>query len=177
MPEVIDLTCNTPSPKPSPSPSPEPLPAPILSLLAQFEALSDRKWHAFDDLFADVHAVARLIGFFITKRRPSNYRGGTPRRYDLICSEGYERTPTSSGKRHNAKSWKPCMRKAKAVVLQAVGAWKSEVIHNVHSHECKPAQASYLPGHRRLGRSEDVIEKIVKYLMVKDTSLDIAPAV
>ena len=70
------------------------------------------------------------------------------------------------------------MWKTKAVILQAVGAWKFEVIHSEHSHECKPAQASYLPGHRRLGRSEDVIEKIVKYSkMVKNTSLDIAAAV
>lgn len=65
-----------------------------------------------------------LIGFFITKRRPSNYLEGMPRRYGLICSEGYERTSTSTGKRKNTKSLKDCMWKAKAIILKNVGAWK-----------------------------------------------------
>ena len=46
------------------------------------------QFNTFEDLLTFVNDFAKQQGYAVVKRRPSNYRDGSPRRYDLVCNCG-----------------------------------------------------------------------------------------
>ena len=48
----------------------------------------ERQFNTFEELLTFANDFAKRQGYAVVKRRPSNYRDGSPRRFDLVCDCG-----------------------------------------------------------------------------------------
>ncbi|KAM4055527.1 MULE transposase [Hirsutella rhossiliensis] len=103
-----------------------------------------------EDAVSAIELHARVQGYAVIKYKPSNYRGGKPRRLDLVCACGGRGYVTSSAGLRRAGSRKTnCPFAAKIVQRQLDGdQWRVIVINPDHNHDPSPPGA--FPEYRRL---------------------------
>lgn len=90
---------------------------------------------SFEGLFHLINVQAKEQSYSIIKRRPSNYKDGVPRRYDLACvAGGVVKASTSTGQRRATSKKTHCPWKAKAVRSKTGPRWFFELQDGAHNH-------------------------------------------
>lgn len=95
-------------------------------------------FRTFEDLIASVRLVAEDQGYSVVKLRASNYRNGTPTRYDLVCDRGGVRNNSTGGRRNLSTRKTDCPFRAKAVCeVQLGNRWRFVLLESAHNHEAR----------------------------------------
>ncbi|KAH0489392.1 hypothetical protein TgHK011_009824 [Trichoderma gracile] len=110
---------------------------------------TDKRFTSADEAFKALQAHARDQGYAVVKTRPSDYRDGKPRRYDVACVCGNGKYKSeAAGLRKTRTKRTGCPFKMKMVQRKdADDLWVIGILCGSHNHDANPA--INFPEHRR----------------------------
>jgi Transcription factor AFT len=122
--------------------------------------LQSMTFMSFEDLYREVKARGRAIGFRIGIRRSIRKPGNTEAcRYYLECDRGRRPEPRGQGKRSSSSRKEDCPWSAKAVYSKSLNQWVLTIRNGTHSHQMSRS-VEQIPGFRRDDRSMAVLKDI-----------------
>ena len=115
-------------------------------------------YNIFEQLFRAIEGIAKTEAYAIIKRRPSNYKDGVPRRWDVYCDVGGYNPLSTAQSRIATSRKRDCPWSAKAVRYKIQGdRWFFVMRTNEHNHDPSIDNVAH-PAYRR--RNDQQVKEI-----------------
>jgi hypothetical protein len=134
--------------------------SPVQAGEARLIQLQSMAFDSFKDLYREVNAQGRAIGFRIGIRRSIRKPGNTEAcAYYLECDRGRQAKQRGQGKKASSSRKEGCPWSAKAVCSKLLNQWVLTIRNPTHNHQMSRS-VGQIPGFRRDGRNEAVLKDI-----------------